>query len=685
MTVKRNGRHKKIRFAMAFHCYQPVFNFDNEIENAYQNAYKPFLRILERFNSIKVSFHYSGNLLEWLEKEHPEYIEKVRNLVSRGQVELIGGGCFDPVMTMIPERDRREQLEMNNEIIARMFDVNPKGAWIAERVWGETLADTFIKTGIRYTIIDDYHLVNAGINPNEVLKPYFMRRNNQKIVLFPASTKLRYLMPFSRPEVVLDYIKDKTAAIQDENVHFFFADDGEKFGAWPYTFKWVYKKNWLENFFQLIEDNNREINTVTYSEVLETSELKEIRYVPESSYPEMMKWSGGNFKNFFEKYHEADRMYKRMLLVSDRVKALDSSGIFLGASGRIKEAKKELYKAQSNCAYWHGVFGGVYLPHLRSGVYNHLIKAQDMADEIEHDSGKKISSIEWAFDELGRETFISNQTLNVFVKAGDGGSITELDYKPKHLNLTNTMSRIRETYHEKLNKNYSAKIKQARKAVENGKLADVNDALGIGRRGLRKALVYDDYSRMSFLTHIFSGKKMWDKKSKTLMSNKNFLKGKYNSEVRVEKDCIRNYLFKRDKLLVDCGHMADLEISKEIVAGTGPSLEFAHRIRKYNNGKIVFKYGVEFNFLIWDKKFMLRPKLMKTRQFSLKDRYSGVIVSFFLNDKFSVLRYPIYSINETETGLNKTFQGVSVLVLDEYDSSFDRFGIKEMKINFTVN
>ncbi|MBU0682665.1 MAG: DUF1925 domain-containing protein, partial [Candidatus Omnitrophica bacterium] len=561
MIVKRNGRNKKINFAMAFHCYQPVFNFNREIEKAYQTAYKPFLGILENFKNIKVSFHYSGNLLEWLEQEHPEYIEKVRNLVCRGQVELIGGGCFDPVMTMIPERDRLEQLEMNSDIIARIFSVKSKGAWIAERVWGESLVDTLMNAGIKYTIIDDYHLVNAGINENKVLKPYSISRNNKRIVLFPASTKLRYLMPFSRPEAVINYMADKTAAVPNENMYFFFADDGEKFGAWPYTSRLVYKKSWLEDFFQLIEKNDEQIQTVTYSEVLESSNAEEIKYVPESSYPEMMKWSGGNFNNFFEKYHESGRMYKRMLLVSDRVKDLDSQSISLGLSGKINEAKKELYKAQSSCAYWHGVFGGLYLPHLRAGVYNHLIKAQDMADKIEQKAGKKISSIEWVFDEFGCETLINSPMLNIFVKAHEGGSIAELDYKPLNLNLTNTISRIRETYHKKLDKNYFEKIIKARQAIESGKLADVNDALGVGQRGLRKALVYDDYRRMSFLTHLFTGKKIWNKKCKTLISDKSFLTGKYNSEMCAEKDCIKNYLSRRGKLFMDDGRSAaDLEI-----------------------------------------------------------------------------------------------------------------------------
>lgn len=43
-----------------------------------------------------------------------------------------------------------------------------------------------------------------------------------------------------------------------------------------------------------------------------------------------------------------------------------------------KQARLELYRGQTNCPYWHGVFGGFYLPHLRSTAYSSLIKAENI-------------------------------------------------------------------------------------------------------------------------------------------------------------------------------------------------------------------------------------------------------------------------------------------------------------------
>ena len=35
----------------------------------------------------------------------------------------------------------------------------------------------------------------------------------------------------------------------------------------------------------------------------------------------------------------------------------------------VEQARTALYRGQCNCAYWHGAFGGVYLPHLRNAIY----------------------------------------------------------------------------------------------------------------------------------------------------------------------------------------------------------------------------------------------------------------------------------------------------------------------------
>ncbi|MGB2601704.1 MAG: alpha-amylase/4-alpha-glucanotransferase domain-containing protein [Candidatus Omnitrophota bacterium] len=667
---------KAAKFAMAFHCYQPVFNFDGEIEYAYKNAYSPLIEVLGSFPGVKASFHFSGNLLEWFESRHPEYIDKIKELIRRDQIEILGGGCFEPVMAIIPERDRVEQLKMNEELISRIFGIRSNGVWLAERVWEPELVDTLARAGVKYTIVDDYHMCKAGLG-KEIFKPCRTRGKTGQVTLFPSLTHLRYSMPFRPPEVTIEYMKKASCDSEQETTCFFFADDGEKFGSWPHTYKWVHEKGWLKDFFALLQDNASWLETVRYSDVLDGVPCEEVGQVPSASYAEMMEWSGGDFKNFLKKYPEADRMHKRMLAVSDSIDRIGT-----GSSG-IKDAKIELFKAQSNCAYWHGTFGGLYLPHLRTGVYKHLIKAQNIIDGLKEGHARRIRAVERDLGDGNRETVIQSRLLEVFVRPKEGGVVNELDHKPSNINLTNSMTRSKEKYHEKLKRGFSSRIRRARQAVARGDLADIHDVLGIGEKGLKRHLVYDDYQRASFRTHVLRDRGLWQQMRTGYGSCDSFLKGDYASRTISNGEFITQELTRRDKVFLDNGRPFDLEVIKRITLGDGPAVMFSNKVMKHSGGHILLKCAVEFNFLIWDKAVIKRPRVLRTDSFSIKDMYSGAVLDFFLDRRYKVFMYPVYTVNETELGLKKTFQGVSAFIGSE--SSFaDLSGSDEMKITIAI-
>ena len=140
---------KTINLILGNHNHQPVGNFDFVFESTYQKAYKPFLDMLEKYKDIKFNFHYTGSLLLWIEKNHPEHIEKLKNLAKEKRIEIQSGGFYEPIMPSIPDKDKDIQIQKLNNYIKDKFDFNPKGAWIAERVWEPTLVKNLAKNGIK--------------------------------------------------------------------------------------------------------------------------------------------------------------------------------------------------------------------------------------------------------------------------------------------------------------------------------------------------------------------------------------------------------------------------------------------------------------------------------------------------------------------------------------------------------
>ena len=143
-----------VTLLMAVHCHQPVGNFGFVFEDAYAKAYDPFLAVLERHPGVRVSLHYSGCLLDWLAEHRPAFLDRVRALVRRGQVEVLAAGYYEPILPLIPEADRQGQLAAMREAVRSRFGDDATGAWLTERVWEPDLPATLARAGIRYTMVD---------------------------------------------------------------------------------------------------------------------------------------------------------------------------------------------------------------------------------------------------------------------------------------------------------------------------------------------------------------------------------------------------------------------------------------------------------------------------------------------------------------------------------------------------
>ncbi|HUG91956.1 MAG TPA: alpha-amylase/4-alpha-glucanotransferase domain-containing protein, partial [Planctomycetaceae bacterium] len=337
----------RIRLVLAIHNHQPVGNFDGVCEAAYQDSYRPFLDVLEQYPDLPISLHLSGSLLEWLERSHPEYIDRVRALVERGQVEILGGPFYEPILACIPRRDRVGQIAAYSRHLERQFGAAVRGMWVPERVWEQAFAGDISEAGIDYTILDDQHFKNTGLR-DEDLHSYFSTEDEGRLLkIFPGSERLRYTIPFQDPQATIDHLRQ--IADRRPNAIVTFGDDGEKFGTWPGTKKHVYQDGWLRRFCDALRDNAGWLKVTTLAEAVDNVSPAGRVFLPDSSYREMTEWAlpterqleyhdlvkrkqndpdwpvlkqylrGGFWRHFRAKYPESNEMYCRMLSVSNRL------------------------------------------------------------------------------------------------------------------------------------------------------------------------------------------------------------------------------------------------------------------------------------------------------------------------------------------------------------------------------
>ena len=160
---------------------------------------------------------------------------------------------------------------------------------------------------------------------------------------------------------------------------------------------------------------------------------------------------GGLWRNFLTKYAESNHIQKQVLGVSHRLQKLSSSA----ESGTEKaallaEAQTHLLAAQCNDPYWHGVFGGLYAPHLRSAILRHLIQAEFQLDGVEgRDAGAKPEIVTTDFDLDGQEEILIRQSISgMTLHPADGATVSSLRFQPANVELVNSLMRRPEPYHD---------------------------------------------------------------------------------------------------------------------------------------------------------------------------------------------------------------------------------------------
>ena len=699
---------KKVNIAFGIHNHQPVGNFDFVFEEAFQKAYLPFLELLEKHPKVRVAQHYTGILLQWLLEHKPEFGPRLEKLVVSGQVEMMTGGYYEPIMSVIPDRDKVGQIRKLTEFVKQQTGYETRGMWLAERIWEPHLPKPFAEAGVRYVVLDDSHFRNAGLKEDQLHGYFITEEQGRSVFLFPVSEKLRYTIPFQPHENTLDYLR--SVATEDGEALVIFADDGEKFGIWPGTYEHCYQEGWLEKFFTLLEENSDWINIVHMSEAIRNLRPSGRIYLPTASYREMMEWAmptqaifeydqfektlkeqnlherynvfvrGGFWRNFMVKYPESNNMHKKMLRLSKRLAGLETD---FGTTPEFKKAQDHVWASQCNCPYWHGVFGGLYLNHLRYATYNQLILAERILDRLEHPGPSTNTNGNWLqvsqedFDADGfDEILVATETMNLYLSPVQGGSLYELDFKPRAINLLDTMTRREESYHQKLRE--AACVKQSLHqpdgaTPDGGGIPSIHNIVVTKEEGLEKLLVYDWYRRASLVDHFLGeGTTLTDFSRCQFEELGDFVASRYEPNVRRAGKEVHIHLSRLGRVMTSEGALP-VEIRKSLVVEAGSNVvRFTYEVTNRGQHDVALWFGTEMNFSLLagdaPDRYYVIPGIelddVRLRssgcaagnETKLVDEWLKLQIELEMENETQFWRFPIETVSQSEGGFERVYQ-----------------------------
>lgn len=451
-----------LRFVFGLHLHQPVGNFDHVFASHVTDVYRPLVDQLTRRDLRPVLLHISGPLIEWLEEHDAKLLDDVGRLVADGAIEPLLGGMYEPILAALPRADRVEQIAWHHDRLRGLFGVDASGLWLTERVWEPELAADLADAGVQYVLVDDRHFLVTGYSRDELHQPFRSESDGRAVTVLAIDERLRYLIPFHDPSATASLLRSLQQSGAPLAV---YADDGEKFGGWPGTKELVYGRGWFDSFCDMLSALRDEgvVQLESGQRAVREVPSRGPVYLPTASYQEMETWSlpaeparrltalerdlgpermagpdrafirGAHWRNFLAKYAEANRLQKKMAAVS----ALSRR------CGDPPDARRAIGRAQCNDAYWHGVFGGLYLPHLRAALWRQLAIAEGVLR-----AGEPLAAQAIDFDHDGAdEIWVHNANFSAIVAPARGGAIVEWTRFAERVNHADSLTRRREAYH----------------------------------------------------------------------------------------------------------------------------------------------------------------------------------------------------------------------------------------------
>ena len=647
-----------VHLLLGVHAHQPVGNFPEVIHDAHKRCYRPFIHTLSEYPEFHFAFHISGWLLEFLFQHYPDDIKLLREMVLRAQVEIFGGGDTEPILAVIPYRDRVGQLVTLANRVERQLSQRPTGAWLTERVWEATVVPALSDAGIRYVTVDDYHFLCTGRSVDELNGYFTTEEDSRQLALFPISEQLRYRIPFAPADEAVRYIESladetgKRAAI--------YFDDIEKLGIWPETYEWVYERGWLKQFISGVL-NSKVIKTSLYSTYYENTATRGIAYLPTTSYIEMNEWSlpaaaanrysdlveaqrsaghyenhkafvrGGIWKNFLSRYPESNWMHKRMLRLSERLAQLPSEL----ATPRMRTL---LFQAQANDAYWHGLFGGLYLPHLRRALFNAMIELEAHLDR----SQARPDHYQEDLDADGVvELFMHNDSVQAVVSLDGSASVRELDSYLLNHNFVDTLRRQPEHYRRKLQAGESA-------AQSESGIASAHDRVSFKSHITPADLVTDQHGKALFHDQLYPshvGYETFDPRYQLVSEGtRNSIfsaatpDGTLFKEILLARTGISvNYSFESNRR----GYL-QFELNLTLPSCDGPAGRYWYR------GECPGGFGQQHSF-------------DELTELTLEDDVLGGALVLYASQPINVLVRPFFTVSQSEAGFEKIMQAVTLV------------------------
>lgn len=159
----------------------------NKVANkCYLPANKVILNLLKNHPDFKVSYSFSGTVLEQLEKYSPKALNLFQKIVNTGQVEILDETYHHSLAFLYSKKEFLDQIKLHTKKIKQLFSQKPKVFRNTELIYNNQLAQEIEKLGYRAILAEGWEHYLGWRSPNFLYQPL----KTKKIKLFLKNYKL---------------------------------------------------------------------------------------------------------------------------------------------------------------------------------------------------------------------------------------------------------------------------------------------------------------------------------------------------------------------------------------------------------------------------------------------------------------------------------------------------------------
>lgn len=418
-----NGQ-KSLKLCFGTNCHFLPGLDSAAYEHQYQTIYKPLISALYTLPELPFTLYMSGMFIDWMEHHHPEFFMILEELVTRKQIDILGGGYYSPLFPLIPPADRVGQIELLTTVLRKYFGKRPRGAWLTASAWEPSMVSSLCTCGIEYVLLDKILLETSGFPGVTGFNPVTLEDSGKTITALPLDNRYKNLDRLS-PQAFFDEIHPYADSDEDRILIVFI----DRSSIETVVNSADESANWFGDFLALLSAPGSGIELSTTGRLLKNKALYNRAFLSSGMAPGDFEGIHGpeeerilartSVKHFLVKSRTIMNLYAKMMYVHILVNQLR------GDKSRKKTAREELWRAQSSEVY--------LLPNgdtdtchriLRNLTYKNLLIAEK-STRLRGVFSPSIITFDFDMDGL-KEYLCQLESLNMYVHAC-GGRIFEFD------------------------------------------------------------------------------------------------------------------------------------------------------------------------------------------------------------------------------------------------------------------